>query len=491
MLAPDVADDHADVADRDLDQRHLLDLHEPRVQVPRTGQQHFFLQTAAAARVDERLSALKALVAGHDRAGEIAGGDGTAVERGHDTDALRLHLIDAQIVGRHAGLRRVGRGHDLEECRVDAVRAGGQHRELTAAFASAREKRFGVLEVVARHRFAEHMLVRHRGAVGGHDQRDFTGAHDDSRHFDHAVPPAPESEVPAGRQQPRLIPRLAVERDDAPRRERGTEAFHDQARLVRGNHPGAAENRDGDGQHERRNRQSGPPIFEQQIQHRFVLLANMLAFAMEDRCIGRTGRFRAVFRPVLREFGKRLLLRPCCNTDMRCIAWTGTPPPRAPRRTSAIAGHPHRARRTRRSAAGRVDGDRREAAGAARRTRALAVDLGTGRASRARDGRRGARRLRRRDARRAGCDRHDRRAARGAPHAGPAAAGRRSPRPGERRVARGGPSGGARRADGDGGAADRRNRHRQGSDRAADSRMVRTARTAGSCRSTARPFPTS
>src|SRR5207342_2212381 len=84
VLAADVADDHADVADRDLDQRHLLDLHEPRVQVPRTGQQHFFLQTTAAACFDERLSALKAFVAGHDRAGEIARGDGTAVERRHD-----------------------------------------------------------------------------------------------------------------------------------------------------------------------------------------------------------------------------------------------------------------------------------------------------------------------------------------------------------------------------------------------------------------------
>ena len=63
VLAADVADDHADVADRDLGQRHQLDLHEPRVQVPRAGQQHLLLQAAAAAGVDERLAALEAVVA--------------------------------------------------------------------------------------------------------------------------------------------------------------------------------------------------------------------------------------------------------------------------------------------------------------------------------------------------------------------------------------------------------------------------------------------
>ena len=68
VLAADVADDHADVADRDLGQRHQLDLHEPRVQVPRARQQHLLLQAAAAAGVDERLAALEAVVAGDDRA---------------------------------------------------------------------------------------------------------------------------------------------------------------------------------------------------------------------------------------------------------------------------------------------------------------------------------------------------------------------------------------------------------------------------------------
>ena len=104
VLAADVAHDDADVADRNLGQRHLLDLHEPRIQVPRAGQQHLLLQAAAAAGVDERLAALEAVVPGDDRAGQIARRNRPAVQHRDDADAIGRHLVDVQILRHHAVL---------------------------------------------------------------------------------------------------------------------------------------------------------------------------------------------------------------------------------------------------------------------------------------------------------------------------------------------------------------------------------------------------
>ena len=151
VLAADVADDHADVADRDLGQRHQLDPHEPRVEVPRAGEQHLLLQAAAAAGVDEGLAALEAVVPGDERAREVTRRDRAAVERGDDADAVGGHLIaPADRRASCRALARVSRRHDVEQRRVDPVGAGGQERELAAALAAVAQERLGVLEVVAR-----------------------------------------------------------------------------------------------------------------------------------------------------------------------------------------------------------------------------------------------------------------------------------------------------------------------------------------------------
>ena len=183
VLAADVADDDADVADRDLGQRHLLDADEPRIQVPRAREQHVLLQAAAAAGVDERLAALEAVVPVDVRAGEVARRNRAAVEHGHDADAIGRHLVDAQIRRRHVVIRRRVARHDLEQRRVDPVRAGGQERELPAAFAAVAQERLRVLEVVARDLPGQHALRRNRRAVGRDDQRDLTGGHDHDRHL--------------------------------------------------------------------------------------------------------------------------------------------------------------------------------------------------------------------------------------------------------------------------------------------------------------------
>ena len=60
----DERDDDADVADGDLHHRHLFHLREPRIQVPRAGQQDLLLQAAPAAAVEERLRVLEVVVAG-------------------------------------------------------------------------------------------------------------------------------------------------------------------------------------------------------------------------------------------------------------------------------------------------------------------------------------------------------------------------------------------------------------------------------------------
>src|SRR6476661_4957587 len=88
VLAADVADHHADVADRNLRERDQLDRDEPRVQVPRAREQHVLLQAATTARVDERLAALEAVVPAHDWTCQVAGRNRSPVECGHDTDAI-------------------------------------------------------------------------------------------------------------------------------------------------------------------------------------------------------------------------------------------------------------------------------------------------------------------------------------------------------------------------------------------------------------------
>src|SRR5687768_14791484 len=67
MVPSNVAHDYADIADRDFRQRHRIHPDEPRVEVPRAGQQHFLLQAAASARGHEVLATLKAVVTGHNR----------------------------------------------------------------------------------------------------------------------------------------------------------------------------------------------------------------------------------------------------------------------------------------------------------------------------------------------------------------------------------------------------------------------------------------
>ena len=178
----DVADDDADVADRDLGQRHLLDLHEPRVQVPRAGQQHLLLQAAAAAGVDERLAALEAVVPGDDRARQIARGNRPAVEHRHDADAIGRHLIDVQVLRRHAVLLARRRGVTTSNSAglmryVPAVRnaicrprSPPSRRNASASWKLSHA-------TVAR----EHALGRNRRAVGRDDERDLAGLHDDRR----------------------------------------------------------------------------------------------------------------------------------------------------------------------------------------------------------------------------------------------------------------------------------------------------------------------
>ena len=55
------------------------------------------LQAAAAARLHEGLPALEAVVALARRAGQVAGRDGTAVQRGHDAHLVGRDLADGQL----------------------------------------------------------------------------------------------------------------------------------------------------------------------------------------------------------------------------------------------------------------------------------------------------------------------------------------------------------------------------------------------------------
>ncbi len=228
VLGADVADDDADVADRDLGHRRQVDLDEPRVQVPRAGQEDVLLQAAAAAGVDERLAVLEAVVAVDRRAGEVAGGDGAAVEHGDDADLVDRDLADEQVIGRGAELPRVVAADDLEERRVDAIGARRDDAHLAAALAAAAQERAGVLEAVALDLAAEDLVGRHRRAVRGDDEGDFSRGDDDERDALHLVEPVPEAEVPARGEEVGLEAGFAVQGDDPAGRQRATEALDDE-----------------------------------------------------------------------------------------------------------------------------------------------------------------------------------------------------------------------------------------------------------------------
>ena len=237
MLLADVAHDHPHVADRDLGQRHLLDLDEPRVEVPRTGQQHLLLQPAAAAGVDERLAALEALVSGDHGAGHVAGRHRAAVERSHDALPVLPDVVDVQLHGQHAVLGRVRRRDHLEQGRVDPVRSGREDRQLTAALSAAAEERLRVLEAVAPHLAPQHAAGRNRPAVRGDHERDLTRVHHHHRHLGDSIPPPPHREMPSGPEHPGLVARLPVERDDVADRQLAAEALDQEPRLARPDHP--------------------------------------------------------------------------------------------------------------------------------------------------------------------------------------------------------------------------------------------------------------
>ena len=190
MGLADVGNDHADIADGDLHHRHLLHLDEPRVQVPRAGEQDLLLQSAPAAAIQERLRVLEVLVAGDGRSGNLARLDRLAVQGGHNAHHVRLDPLQVQLRFRHPVLVRGRGGNHREQRPVDAVGAGGQDAELPALLAAVQQELARVLEVVALDHFAQDALGRDRRAVGRHHQRNLALRHDGDGRLDDPVLPA-------------------------------------------------------------------------------------------------------------------------------------------------------------------------------------------------------------------------------------------------------------------------------------------------------------
>src|SRR5262249_25289640 len=150
----DVRDDHANGADGYLHHRDLLDLGEPGVQVPRTGQQDLLLQSAPAAAVDKRLRVLEVVVALNHGPGNFSRFDRTAIQRCHDADHVGVHTREFQLRLAHAVVIRRVRRDDREQRGVDAIRASGQDAQLAAFFAAVGQELPGVLEIVAVYDFS-------------------------------------------------------------------------------------------------------------------------------------------------------------------------------------------------------------------------------------------------------------------------------------------------------------------------------------------------
>ena len=232
MRHPDVGHDHADVTDGDLHHRHLLDLDEPWVQVPRAAQENLLLQTAPPAAVEERLRVLEIVVAGDDRSGNFTGFDGPPVQRGDDADLVGINAMKLELFGKHSVHRRRGRSDDGEKRAVDAIRAVGDEAKLPALFAAVEQELARVLEVVALDDFPEDAPGRNRPIVRRDNGGNFALRHDDDRHLEDAILPAEESEVETRRQRRGLITGFAVEGDEPARFEcAGGEFFHDNPHL--------------------------------------------------------------------------------------------------------------------------------------------------------------------------------------------------------------------------------------------------------------------
>lgn len=137
-------------------------------------------------------------------------------------------------------LLRAARVDHAEQRGIDAVRPGGQHRELAALLAAVGEERPRVLEVVATHRAAEDVIGRDRAAVGRDDQPDLALRDHRHGHLAHAELPRPIPEVEARRERLRLVAGLSLERDQPARRQRAAgELLDHHADLTLADHDDA------------------------------------------------------------------------------------------------------------------------------------------------------------------------------------------------------------------------------------------------------------
>ena len=219
MRHADERDHHADVPDGDVHHRHLFHLHEPRIQVPRAGEQDLFLQTAPAAAIQKRLGVLEVFVSGDHRSGDFTGLNRPAVQRGDDADHVRLHALQQELLGGHAVVCRAPRGDDREQRGVDAVRARREQAELPAFLAAVEQELPRILEFVAIHELAQDVLGRHGRAIRREHQRDLALRHDRDGHLEDAILPRPVTKVQARREGVRLVTGFAVEGDEPSGRE--------------------------------------------------------------------------------------------------------------------------------------------------------------------------------------------------------------------------------------------------------------------------------
>lgn len=259
----DKGDHDADGPDRDVQHRDLFQLGEPRVEVPRAGEQDLLLQTAAAAPVEEGLGVLEVVVAGNGRAGDLARLDRPTVEGGDDADLVGTDVSQFERGRRDVVFRGIGGGDDLEERAVDPVGAGGEQGELPALFAAAGEKAARILKIITVDHAAQDAARRDRGAGGGDDEGDLARGDVDHRRLHDAELPEPAAEVEAGRQGVGLVTGLAVERDQlAGGQGSAGEFLDDNADLIFADEHEAEQGRSENQAGEEQRAAFGPPVGE-------------------------------------------------------------------------------------------------------------------------------------------------------------------------------------------------------------------------------------
>src|SRR6478672_786045 len=150
--------DHSDIADGNFCHRHLFDVDEPGIKIPRARKQNLLLQTPSPATCDKSLPILEVIVVWNYRPCNLTRLNRSPIQRCDNAHLVRLHRINLQLLRTHAVLSRISRSNYLKQCGINSIGTSGQKAKLTAFFAALGEEFARILKVIARYDLTQNAL---------------------------------------------------------------------------------------------------------------------------------------------------------------------------------------------------------------------------------------------------------------------------------------------------------------------------------------------